>query len=376
MNILISGGCGFIGVNLVNYLLRQGDYKVSILDNLSSGNIDYLKAATSNYGKQVVQVNSISKSDRVANDVELLIGDIRDKDTCVEACKEVNAVVHLAAHTGVVPSIKDPYFDFEVNVLGTLNLLHASVNNGVDKFIFASSNAPLGDQSPPMSEKKAPAPLSPYGASKLACEGYCSAFHGSYNLKTVALRFSNAYGPYSLHKNSVIARFLKDATIKRELTIYGDGAQTRDFIHVEDLCNAIYLFLSLDDWPVSQTRRTDQENSTSSARLRSGMSPIDSIDLTGPIWGGAFNLGTGKETSILELASYVKELVSNNIKIVLKPERKGEIKKNYSNISKVKALLGFEPQIDIRSGIQKAYEWFISQPIESAINVKVLSRSD
>ena len=144
----------------------------------------------------------------------------------------------------MIPSIKDPFFDFDTNALGTLNLLYAAVNNKVDKFIFASSNAPLGNQSPPLSEGKAPKPLSPYGASKLSCEGYCSAFNGSYGLKTVVLRFSNVYGPYCLHKQSVIAKFIKNGISKGELTVYGDGNQTRDFIHVNDLCHAISSLLT------------------------------------------------------------------------------------------------------------------------------------
>lgn len=173
----------------------------------------------------------------------LIEGDIRDKEVCLKACRGVDCVVHLAAHAGVIPSIENPYYDFEVNILGTLNLLKAAVENNVEKFIFASSNAPLGNQNPAMNETKVPRPLSPYGASKLACEAYCSAFYHSYGLRTISLRFSNVYGPYSLHKNSVVAKFIKDAIIKKQLTIYGDGKQTRDLVYVDDLCRAILTIL-------------------------------------------------------------------------------------------------------------------------------------
>ncbi len=359
LNVLITGGCGFIGVNLVNHLLLKGDFNIRVLDNLSIVGTDNIKAIASDYGKQVVEVNGTGRDRYGTDTIELLVGDVRDKDICIEACKEVDAVVHLAAHAGVVPSVEDPYFDFEVNILGTLNLLHASVKNKVDKFIFASSNAPLGDQAPPMDEDKVPAPLSPYGASKLACEGYCSAFYGSYGLKTVALRFSNAYGPFSLHKNSVIAKFLRDSLINREMTIYGDGSQTRDFIHVEDLCSAVYICL---------TSNNDQSTVAS---------PINHTNLlnskkpTSKIWGEVFHLGTGKGTPITELASYIRELFKNDVKIICEAERRGEIKMNYSDISKAQNIFGFEPHIDLKHGVREVYEWFISHGMDSVEGANV-----
>jgi len=191
VKILITGGCGFIGVNLTRYLLKKGDYEINVLDNFSVGKKKHLEEAIGDLPNK--------------HYAKIVKGDIRDKTICEKACKGINAIVHLAAQAGVIPSIEDPFYDCEINVSGTLNLFYSAVKNKVEKFIFASSNAPLGEQDPPVSETKIPRPLSPYGASKLAGEAYCSAFYGSFGLKTIIFRFSNVYGPYCLHKNSVVA---------------------------------------------------------------------------------------------------------------------------------------------------------------------------
>jgi UDP-glucose 4-epimerase len=338
--ILISGGCGFIGINLVKYLLSKKDYQILILDNLSTGNKEYLKIVAHEREIEVLEEDK----DEDKPYIRLIIGDIIDQKICLKACREVYAVIHLAACAGVIPSIKNPFFDFKVNVLGTLNLLHAAVINKVEKFIFASSNAPMGNQLPPLNESKIPKPISPYGASKLAGEGYCSAFYGSYGLKTAVLRFSNVYGPFSLHKDSVIAKFIKDAIIEGVLTIYGDGTQTRDFIYVDDLCRII--------------------------------SKVLETEVPDAIFGEIFHLGTGIETSIISLAEYVRTLIGNGTKIIFGPKRKGEIKRNYSNIDKARSLLEFQPEFSLEDGVKKVYEWFVEQGKEKILESKVLSGSE
>jgi UDP-glucose 4-epimerase len=229
----------------------------------------------------------------------------------------------------VIPSIKDPFFDFKVNCLGTLNLLNSAVQNDIQQFIFASSNAPLGDQEPPMNEKKVGKPLSPYGASKASCEAYCSAFFGSYGLKTVILRFSNVYGPYCSHKSSVVAKFIKDSLQKRTMTIYGDGNQTRDFLFVKDLCGAISTILGL----------CQDQNKL-------------------PVWGEVFHLGSGMETSILDLARMIKALVKEEIDIVHVDQIKGEIYRNYSDISKAQNLLHYKPRFSLSKGLETTFKYF------------------
>lgn len=294
---------------------------------------------------------------------------LRNAETCIKATEGIDAVAHLAAHAGVIPSVEDPFFDFETNALGTLNLLHAAMNNKVDRFVFASSNAPVGNQAPPLSEGKAPKPLSPYGASKLSCEGYCSAFYGSYGLRTVILRFSNVYGSYCLHKESVIAKFIKDGILNASLTIYGDGEQSRDFIHVDDLCQAIHLIVNKSlapNFSLLTPPREIHANEEQSGFHRGSYS----------IWGETFHLGTGKETSILELAKMMQGFFDRKIKISFASERKGEIKRNYSDITKAKEILGFCPQISLKDGVESVYKWLINRDIDEIKESLVLSGSE
>lgn len=330
MKILVTGGCGFIGTNLIDLLLSSGGYEISVLDNLSAGSIKYLKDVLGSHKLGLPYVDFVK-------------GDIRSMSAVKQACKGVHAVVHLAAHAGVVPSVENPFYDAEVNVSGTLNLLEASRKAGVERFVFASSNAPLGVQSPPMNEDKAPRPLSPYGASKLAGEGYCSAFWGSYGLKTVVLRFSNAYGPWSMHKASVVARFIKDGMSRGTFTIYGDGSQTRDFIYSEDISRAIVGVL--------ESRSPD-------------------------ICGETFHLGTGQETRVRDLAEIIKGLFGGNVETVFEPERAGEIKRNYSDIGKAGKVLGFSPSVSLEDGVKKVFDWFIYQGTEAVKRAVALSGSD
>jgi len=161
----------------------------------------------------------------------------------------------------------------------------------------------------------------------------------------------------------VIAKFIKDGLIKKVLTIYGDGNQTRDFIHTEDICNGIYLCLSFSNNQSIKINQIDQTNQ---------INQKDSLD---HIWGETFHLGTGKETYIINLAQYIGELFENNINIVFEPERKGEIKRNYSDLNKAKAVLGFEPKVNLRDGVREVYEWYMKQGI-GIRNAQVSSGSE
>jgi UDP-glucose 4-epimerase len=298
--ILVTGGCGFIGSNLIPILLAHG-YKVRVLDNLSVGSPAALHGL----------------------DVELMVGDICDQQAVIETTRGVDGVVHLAAHTSVIDSQKEPLLDFEINARGTLNLLQACVHQGIDRFVFASSNAPIGETTPPIDESKPAHPLSPYGASKLAGEGYCTAFHGSFGLHTIVLRFANVYGPGSTHKGSVVAKFVKDAMHRRQLTIFGDGHQTRDFIYVDDLCRAISKGLQCD------------------------------------CAGEVFQIATGRETQILELAEMVSSAyLPDAVRVVHTESRPGEIIKNYSCIRKAQQILGWEPQVMLSEGLDRTIHWF------------------
>ena len=214
-HFLITGGCGFIGLNLIDFLNRkQPNINITVLDNLSVGKKEHLDAF----------------------DVDFIEGDIRDQGAVNRALKGVDKIVHLAADTRVLESIKNPDLNFDVNVVGTYNLLRAAHLNSIRSFVMASTGgAILGDAISPVHEEMTPHPLSPYGASKLMAEGYLSAFAGSYGMHTVALRFSNVYGKNSFHKGSVIAKMFKTALCNEVFEVYGDGSQTRDYIFVEDL---------------------------------------------------------------------------------------------------------------------------------------------
>jgi len=310
--VLITGGCGFIGTNLVEYLLEKTNWKINILDNLSTGDFKNLK-----------KIKNFSKKR-----ISFLKGDIRNKKDIEKVIKGCDFVVNLAAQTGVISSQDNPLEDASINILGIIKFLEESRKFKIEKFLQASSAAPLGEQKMPLNENKVPKPLSPYGASKLAGEGYCSAFSASFGLNTVVLRISNVYGPFSKSKESVISNFVKSILEGKSVIIYGDGKQTRDFIYVKDVCEVIYLSL-IKKLP-------------------------HNFEL--------FQIGTDKETSINNLFEIIKkefERRGNKVKEpIYKPERKGEIRRNYADITKVKKILGFKPKTRLQQGIKKTIDWF------------------
>jgi len=305
--ILITGGCGFIGVNLINFLRRkQPQFDIVVLDNLILGKREYLNEY----------------------DVEFIEGDIRDKSLVTDLMKRVDIVIHLAADTRVLESIENPDFNFDVNVNGTYNLLRAARLCNVERFICASTGgAIIGEAAPPVHEKMVPRPLSPYGASKLMAEGYLSAFHGSYGMQTVALRFSNVYGPRSFLKGSIVALIFKKVLKNETLTIYGDGMQTRDYVYADDICNAI----------------------------------VKSMQVNGG--GHVFQLGTGEATTLNDLVSEVQSIIGDdyNLPVEYQNFRVGEVKLNFTDISHAKKELGYQPKVKLNEGLALTWEWFLKQ---------------
>jgi UDP-glucose 4-epimerase len=291
--VLVTGGAGFIGANLVRALIASGE-RVRVLDDMSVGTAGYLDGL----------------------DLELEVGEIGDAEVAFRACADCSAVVHLAARSAVLESVADPWPTFETNARGTLTLLRAAVDAGVERFILASSNAALGEYEPPLDEKKVPRPISPYGASKLAAEGYCSAFHGSYGLRTISLRFANAYGPFSHHKTSVVAKFTKALLAGEGLTIYGDGSQTRDFIFVDDIVAAVMNSLAAD------------------------------------VGCEVLQIATGHETSVRELVALLGEITSKDVVLEWLPQPSGEIRRNYASIERAGACLGWRPKVRLREGLE------------------------
>ena len=326
MKWLITGGCGFIGTNVVKRLIDEGGQQIRIVDNLSVGTAEDLGGVCEFEPAAITEGSGFSLP---KPDVPQLVeADILDEAVAVAAGSDMDVVVHLAANTGVAPSVEDPRTDCITNVVGTLNYLEASRRSSVRRFIFASSGAPVGEVEPPIHEEVVPHPVSPYGASKLAGEAYCSAYFRTYALETVVLRFSNVYGPGSTHKSSVVAKFIRHALNGEPLPIYGDGNQTRDFIHVDDLGRAIRL----------------------------------GAEKPG-IGGEIFQIATNKETSITELSERVSELVSElrgtRPDVVRGEFRAGDVMRNYSDTSKARQVLGWTNNVSLEQGLRATFDWFV-----------------
>jgi UDP-glucose 4-epimerase len=297
MRALVTGGAGFVGATLVRDLLRDSA-EVVVLDDLTVGRSSYLDGL----------------------DVRLVNGTVEDPGAVRRATRGCDVVVHLAAMSGVAPSVENPERDFEINVRGTFNVLDAARRTRVERVVFASSGAVLGGARPPLSETLVPLPLSPYGASKLYGEAAVQAFQSAYGFSGITLRFSNLYGPFCSHKRSVVAAFLRNAIRGRPLVIYGSGRQTRDFLHVSDVSRAIRAALP--------------------SRAE-----------------GVFQLGTGVETSINGLARLVSHLVGGSLPVERTPPRTAEAARNVADITKARRVLRFEPRIDLGTGLADTLAW-------------------
>lgn len=300
--ILVTGGAGFIGSHTVDALLREGT-NVWVLDDLSTGSMRNLRA-----WKNHPKFHFIKKSSVQFKALELSV-------------RKVDAVVHLAAAVSPYLSVKRPEVVNMVNVSGTLDVLRASVKNKIERLVFASSSSVYGNQSVlPISEDNPLRPVTPYGASKVSGEKYCEAYFQTYGLSTISLRYFNVYGerqranPYS----GVIAIFARHISKGSTLSIYGDGEQTRDFIHVSDVVKANLQAL----------------------RTTKGA-------------GEAFNVGTGKATTIDELYSLMSKLLGKtHVQPLKSKDRPGDIRHSYANINKTRDVLGFEPKIELIKGLK------------------------
>ena len=307
LRMLVTGGCGFIGANLVPVLARRGA-EVRVLDDFSFGGPERLDGAA----------------------VDIRRGDIRDPDAVAAATAGAEAVVHLAAAGNVADSIAAPLSNFEVNARGTLVMLRAAVDAGVRRFVFASTGGALiGDAPPPVDESSVPRPISPYGASKLCGEGYCHAFRGSYGLQTIALRFANVYGPRSELKRGAVTRFVKLALAGEPLVIYGDGTATRDFLYVDDLCAGICAAVE-----------------------------HDGAD-------GVLHLASERETSIGELARLVLEATGADVPVEHVARRRGEVERNFAIARRAAEVLGFRAAVGLEEGLARTVEWFRSSGVVS-----------
>lgn len=301
MKILITGGAGFIGTNLIARLRATRDVEITVLDNESLGRRENIAAF----------------------DVRFIKGDIGRAEDLRPAVEGQDAIVHLAADTRVMDSIENPQHNFETNVIGTFRLLQAARELGVRRIINASTGgAIIGEAEPPVDETMPARPLAPYGASKLAVEGYLSAFAGSYGMKTVSLRFSNIYGPYSFHKGSVVAFFMRRILAGEPLTVYGDGTQSRDFLFSVDLADAIADVLDSDAV-------------------------------------GVYQLGSGRPTTINDLIAAIRRVVApREVPVDHAAPRAGEVHATWCNIANATRDLGYDPKTALPDGLAKTWRWF------------------
>ena len=296
MNILITGGMGFVGLHLCEYLVKQ-DHKIIIYDNLSN-----------------------SQTIRLDSNIQIIEGDILDYPLLSKSLKNIQTVIHLAAQISVTDSIKDPDNTIKVNVVGTKNLLNGCIENNIKNFIGISTAAVFGNQNTVLTENSKTDPISPYGKSKLIMEESIINFSKKHNLNYVILRFFNIYGlGQSPQYAGVITKFLKNIREGKSLEINGNGNQTRDFIHIDDVVECINLAM----------------------RNLEGKS------------GRIYNIGSGKNTSILELANLLLKLSRKDLPIHFKSMTKGDIIHSQTSINLAKKELCFEPKISLQEGLSK-----------------------
>lgn len=309
--VLVTGGAGFIGSHLVDRLIAEG-FEVCVLDNFASGKIQNI---AQHQGKPSFHLEK---------------GDIRDLALVKKVVAEVDAVFHEAALIDVFQSTKDPLLFDDVNVDGTLNLLKAGVDAGIKRFIFASSAAVYGNTLPiKKTEEMMFKPNSPYGVSKLASENYLQAFGELYGIETVCLRYFNVYGDRQAYNSSysgVITTFVNRLLQNLPLTINGDGEQTRDFIHVDDIVAANMLALKAQN-----------------------------------VSGEVFNIASGNTVTIKQLASTLQKITNaTDSKLRYGDSRQGDIKHISADIQRANQKLGFKPQVSLQDGLQRLVEWYQS----------------
>ncbi len=301
--VLVTGGAGFIGSHVVDRLAEMG-VEVLVVDNLFTGKVENLQKALEH------------------GNVRFFEGDIRDGGIVERVVGEVEAVVHLAAIASVPFSVENPVLTNDVNVGGTLNLLDACVRKDVQRFVFVSSCAVYGEPSYlPVDEEHPVKPLSPYAASKVSAEVYCEVFGRVYGLGVVVLRLFNVYGSRQRGEDDysgVISKFLKNMACGRPLVVFGDGEQTRDFVHVDDVVDAVLLALESE----------------------------------GAV-GEVFNVGSGRSVSVNELVGVMGEVFGVEVEVVYEKERAGDIRASCSDISKAQRILGYRPRVTLESGLRR-----------------------
>lgn len=311
-SFLVTGGAGFIGSNIVEKLLSLG-VKVTVLDNFSTGKEENIKHLISNPKLRLIE------------------GDIRNIDDCNKACRGIDYVLHNAALGSVPRSMSDPKTTNDVNITGTLNMLIASKNNNIKRFIYASSSSVYGDSEKlPKEEEVVGNPLSPYAVTKITNEMYAQIFNNSFSLPTIGLRYFNVFGKnqdINSQYAAVIPNFIKKVISGERPVIWGDGTQTRDFTFVENVVEA----------NIKACLASDEAN------------------------GMVFNIATGNRVSVLDLLNEICNIIGIKVSPIFKDWRAGDVKHSYANIEKTKKYLNYTPNYDFITGIRKTIDWYLEK---------------
>jgi len=307
---LVTGGAGFIGSHIVEKLESLGE-KVRVLDNFCSGKLENLKFA-----------NGLP-----ADKFEVIKGDIRDFDTCLNACKGVDYVLHQAALRSVPKSMFNPHEYNAVNIDGTLNMLKAAKECSIKRLVMASSSSVYGDTDKfPEREDAYPLLISPYALTKLAGEYYCRIFSKNYGLETVALRYFNVFGPRQALDDEyavVIPKFINCILKDMPPPVHGTGKQSRDFTYIDNVVQANLLAAT-----------------------------------TANVKCEVFNVANGKDNTVLDIVTVVNQITGKSIKPVFEPTRAGDVFRTLADISRIKRLLKYQPQVDFKEGLKRTVEWF------------------
>jgi UDP-glucose 4-epimerase len=311
MKLLVTGGVGFIGSHLVDRLIADG-HDVCVLDNLSTG--------------QMKNLSGVLES----RNLEIVKADVRRiPSSLVRTLRKVDGVCHLAAVTDIQDSIKNPILTTEINLMGTLRVLEAARKLKAKRVVFASSAAVYGMiERFPVREDANIAPISPYGASKAASELYCRTFEENCGIETVSLRYFNVYGPRQIsgQYSGVISMFARGILRGQPLTIFGDGSQSRDFVYVNDVVDATVRAL-----------QAKSENRV------------------------VFNIASGTETTIHELAEIMQGLVGRRPGVKFLPPRLADPHRGVADITKARNELGFDPRTSLRDGLSATIWWYQNQ---------------
>ena len=315
MKILVTGGAGFIGANLVESLLEKPEVSaVRVLDNLATGNRKNL-AACEGHPK-----------------FEFIEGEIRNYQTCLQACEGMDLISHQAALGSVPRSINDPLTSNEVNVTGTLNMFTAAKEKGIRRVVYAASSSTYGDHPGlPKIEDRIGNPLSPYAVTKYVNELYAKVYAQVYGLELIGLRYFNVFGPKQNPQGpyaAVVPLFIKAVLDNEPPKINGDGEHSRDFTFVGNavLANEAALF----------TKNADAVNQV-------------------------YNIAFGEQTSLNHLFEMIKEVAGSDLAPLYGPERKGDVKHSLADISKAKSLIGYHPATSVKEGLRIAFEWYRAQ---------------